>query len=236
MLQILNEITYGNPTNRQRDKIKEVGLVDDLFSELKQFPYPKNNSDTTKQELNSLVKKVRDLTSKGNEKSLKRYVFHDRNVFQSIVNNIKSDDVDIVELIQDINKDISPLILKLKYYYQRPRPFQLANYYKLGLYPLDSRTANTASYPSGHTIQAYVVLHIIAELIPEEKEKCMKLIDDIAQSREYMGLHFPSDNDFGKMVGKKILSHPKFIEKYTITENEDENIESEDLDEILDEQ
>lgn len=233
MLQILNEITYGNPTSRQREQMKSECIVDDLFNELKQFPCPKNNSDTTKQELNALVKKVRDLNSKGNEKALKRYVFHDRNVFQSIVNNINSQDVDIVELINDISKDINPLILKLKYYYKRPRPYQLANYYKLGLYPLESRTANSASYPSGHTIQAYVVLHIISELIPSEKEKCMKLIDDIALSREYMGVHFSSDNDFAKLVGKKILSHPAFSEKYTIQETD---IEVEDLDEIIDEQ
>jgi hypothetical protein len=31
-----------------------------------------------------------------------------------------------------------------------------------------------------------------------------------------MGEHYPSDNDFAKVIGKEILKHPEFTKKYGI--------------------
>ena len=113
-------------------------------------------------------------------------------------------------------KDIAPLLLKLKYHFQRPRPRQVAQYYKLKLFPYQSFSADTPSYPSGHTLEAYVILNVIANKFPNEYQFCKEMINDIAYSRIYLGLHFATDNDFAKFVGQEILKHPNFTKKYEI--------------------
>ena len=42
------------------------------------------------------------------------------------------------------------------------------------------------------------------------------MIDDVAYSRLYLGVHYPSDNDFAIEIAKEILKHPDFTKKYGI--------------------
>ena len=107
-------------------------------------------------------------------------------------------------------------MFKLKIHFNRPRPFQLANYYQLKLFPFDSYSSNSASFPSGHTVQAFVILNVIANNHPTHYKFCKELIEDIANSRIYLGIHFPTDNDFAKEVGDKILKNKEFSKKYGI--------------------
>lgn len=212
----LNNITYGNPTQRHRELMLNKCLVDDLFTQLKDFPFPENDSDSTKQELNELVDFIKDIQIDDNEKFKKRYVFYDKNLYQAILNSFKTEKADLEQLIKDIDEDITPLIIRLKYFYQRPRPYQLANYYKLKLFPFKSATAHSPSYPSGHTIQTYVMLTVIGNILPEFYEKSKKMIEDVANSRCYIGVHYPTDNDFAYQVAQEILKHPDFAKKYGI--------------------
>ena len=163
----LNNIIYGNPTQRHLEIISEKCLVDDLYVELKNFPFPNNESDTTKQELNEIVENIEDMKSTDNEKYKNRYIFYDRNLFQAINNSFQTDKINVKELIDSIDLDTSALILRLKYFYQRPRPYQLANYFKLKLFPFASKSALSPSYPSGHTVQAYVILNVLGSKVPD---------------------------------------------------------------------
>lgn len=212
----LNNITYGNPNYNQKKALLEICLVDSLFPKLKNFPFPENESDSTKQELNEIVGYLKDIELPENLKFRNRYLFYDKNLFQAIKNTFINEKIDLDELISDIDKDITGLILKLKFHYQRPRPYQLANFYKLKLFPYKSTSSNSPSYPSGHTTQAYVILNVIGNLIPELNDKCMKMIEDVADSRCYIGIHYPTDNDFAYQVAQEILKHPKFVKKYGI--------------------
>jgi hypothetical protein len=45
---------------------------------------------------------------------------------------------------------------------------------------------------------------------------CKQIIDDVAESRINLGLHYQSDNDFAKEVGESILKHKEFAKKYGI--------------------
>jgi len=212
----LNNITYGNPNLSHKKYLSEPCLVDGLFESLKDLPFPENESDTTKQELNELVEYSNDMNIEENVKFKNRYIFYDRNLFQAIINTFRTEKLDISKLIDDIDKDISPLIIKLKYFYQRPRPYQLANYYKLKLFPINTKSGHSPSYPSGHTTQAYVILTILGNLLPEFYQKSKKMIDDVAYSRCYMGVHYQTDNDFAFKIGKEILKNPEFVKKYGI--------------------
>ena len=165
-MDFLNQVTYGNPNYEMKILLEKECLVGDLFPELSKEPYPKNDSEATKQELNEVVSALKDLDTI-NPTLLRRYISYDRALIPYIDNILKAEGVDEMQLMRSIQRDIAPLIIKLKFKFQRPRPYQLANYYKLSLFPMKSTSALTPAYPSGHTIQAIVILTIVGNKHPK---------------------------------------------------------------------
>lgn len=212
----INDVTYGNPTFEDKGKITQFCLVGDLFEKLKNEKFPLNNSELTKEELNEIVDFLSSISQSENDSFFKRYKAYDRSLSQVVISGFKQKNLEIEELVKEIILDIQGLIFKLKFFYQRPRPFQLANYYKLALFPYKSNSANTPSYPSGHGVEAYVILNVIGNKYPEHYSFCKEMIEDIMHSREYLGLHYTSDNEFAKIIGKEILKHKEFAKKYGI--------------------
>lgn len=212
----LNQATYGNPTIEYKKLLEKDSLVDDLFLQFKDDFFPLNDSELTKDELNDIVDYIDSINDEENKAFLIRYKAYDRSLLQVITTTFKQKGIDVENLCEEITIDIKNLIYKLKYFYQRPRPFQLAQYYKLKLFPFKSYSSDTPSYPSGHTLQAYVILNVIADKYPNQYQFCRDMIEDVACSRLYLGLHYSTDNDFAKEIAKEILKHPKFTKKYGI--------------------
>lgn len=214
-MEFLNQVTYGNPTYEAKLVLEKECIVGDLFPQLIKEPFPANDSEGTKQELNEIVRSLKELDEMS-PVMLRRYLNYDRALKAYLSKMLEAEGIQEGELIDQITADISPLVLKLKYHFQRPRPYQLANYYKLALFPMKSTSALTPSYPSGHTIQAVVILTIIGNKHPNIYQYCSRLWEDVAQSRVSIGVHYPSDNDFSYYVAQEILKHPKFASKYAI--------------------
>jgi hypothetical protein len=212
----LNQVTYGNPTQTTLELLNQNGLVDSLFEDLKKEIMPLNNSQLTKEELNEVAEGISLLKIPENEYFVKRYKSYDRSLVQSLVTIFKPLGIDVEELSVNIQDDINPLIAKLKVHFNRPRPHQLANYFKLKLFPFESFSSSSASFPSGHTLQAFVILNVIGNLYPNHYDYCKQIIEDIAESRINLGLHYPSDNDFSIEIGQQILKHKEFVKKYKI--------------------
>ena len=212
----LNQVTYGNPTQKILEFLNKKGLVDDLFDSLKKETMPTNNSELTKEELNEIVEGISMLENPDNDYFLKRYKSYDRSLIQSLVTIFKQKGIDVEQLCLNIKDDINPLIAKLKVHFNRPRPYQLANYYKLKLFPFESFSSDSASFPSGHTVQAFVMLNVIGNMHPIHYKYCKQIIEDISESRKLLGLHYASDNDFAIQVGASILKHKDFAKKYSI--------------------
>ena len=111
---------------------------------------------------------------------------------------------------KQILKESRKPILKLKYHYNRPRPYQLAEFYNIEdfkIHELDS--AKTPSYPSGHSVQGYLMGSILGNKYLSHYQQFMDLGAFVSESRLMARVHFPSDVDFGEKVGILIFNNIK---------------------------
>ena len=212
----MQEIIYGNPCIEEKKIIETPCLVGSIFEQAKEKTFPFNDSELVKDELNELVDLTSSMHDPENNEFLLRYKAYDRNLINAIISTFKQKGIDCEELSHNIVSDISPVILKLKYFFKRPRPHQLAGQYKLALFPFKSYSDKSPSYPSENTILAFVILNVIGNKHPQHYHFCKAMAEDVGISRIYLGLNFPSDIDFSKFVGKEILKHSEFSKKYEI--------------------
>ena len=106
--------------------------------------------------------------------------------------------------IESVYEDLEPIIITLKEYYNRPRPSHMADMLGIDWSGDTLSSAQTASYPSGHTIQAYVVGFLLSNQFPERKNDILKISQMISNSRIDRGVHFPSDLYYGMIVAQHI--------------------------------
>ena len=99
-------------------------------------------------------------------------------------------------------KEAASITIRLKYKFNRPRPFQLGPVLGIDVTKYQSSTAKTPAFPSGHTTQSVLVACVLSEKYPELKEKLMKVADKVSLSRVVGGHHYPSDIEYGKLLGK----------------------------------
>ena len=99
-------------------------------------------------------------------------------------------------------KEAASITIRLKYKFNRPRPFQLGPVLGIDVTKYQSSTAKTPAFPSGHTTQSVLVACVLSEKYPELKEKLMKVADKVSLSRVVGGHHYPSDIKYGELLGK----------------------------------
>jgi DNA topoisomerase-1 len=107
--------------------------------------------------------------------------------------------------LSQMASEAAVLITKLKWLYNRPRPYQVAAKHGIGFTPMGSVTAHTPAYPSGHTIQAYLISSRLSEVSPQHRKAFMDLAHAISFSRAVGGYHWPSDLTFGKDVFRHVV-------------------------------
>ena len=197
----LDQIKYGSPSDKHVAGMNmETPLIGISFDQLSIKPPNKNSSQETLAELRSLFKSINDHSSDphfikiADEKPI--------SVFESFANenNLKFDK----EYFNQVKKELSSLILNLKYKFNRPRPSQICRVVGLNFGGLDLKTANTPSYPSGHAIQAHVIANILSRMYPKFERSLENLADQISLSRMQAGVHYPSDVAEGKNIANMI--------------------------------
>jgi len=105
--------------------------------------------------------------------------------------------------IDKLLDDVDSIVLRLKYKHKRPRPMHFLKnesgwYDKVGY-------SKSPSFPSGHTSIAYFLKGVLSNEFPDVEGDLTTLADMIGQSRIENGVHFPSDVEYGKLIGQ-ILS------------------------------
>jgi hypothetical protein len=212
-------LTYGNPSRNYLPYLKSESYLDSLLPELASYPFPSNNGQDVIDEINQLINYTNTLSS--DEVVQKRYKLYDTKFEEYIVNvlaNVGLDRKEVSNTIQQIHDDVVPLIIKLKYHYQRVRPYQLSHILSMRLYPFESeaQTTNTPSYPSGHAVQSILYAEVLGNKYPKFYKQLQALAADISESRLAMGIHYPSDVIFAEYVTELCLNHPEFKKKYRL--------------------
>ena len=84
-----------------------------------------------------------------------------------------------------------------KMFFNRARPMQVA---PEKINAPKSKTANTPSYPSGHAYQSYYAAKVLSRLEPARKKEWDEIAERAAYIRVYMGIHYPSDVRYAKLL------------------------------------
>lgn len=211
----LNLLQYGNPCNDLLQYINGHSYLDILYKDFTDHHFPANDSNYVRQELNDIITKMTYLQS--NEQVLQRYKTYD----WSLPTYYKKVTFDSPEEIQtyhnnlnNIFNDVLPLIFKLKQNFQRPRPYQLAHYLKIKLFPYPNNSADSPSYPCLHSCVGRVLAGVFPNHYPDAAKWFNETGADVGYSRVYMGYNFQSSVDAGIQVAEKILLNKEFQIKY----------------------
>tara|TARA_R100001509_G_C4750397_1_gene176216 strand:- start:38 stop:553 length:516 start_codon:yes stop_codon:yes gene_type:complete len=111
--------------------------------------------------------------------------------------------------IEPIVESSVDVIKKLKQYYNRPRPNELAKNFNIKLEHVELPSMKTPSYPSGHSTQAFLLADYLKDDYPKKSKELDKLANDISYSRNVARAHYKSDSEFGKELGIALSKHLK---------------------------
>jgi len=95
------------------------------------------------------------------------------------------------------SKETRGLIMFYKRIFNRARPAQIA---PEKLNALNSMTGNNPSYPSGHAYQSFYTAKLLSKWEPARKKEWDEIAERTAIIRVYMGVHYPSDVEFGRRL------------------------------------
>ncbi len=184
----LDDIKYG----KKRDHKQLEIAIDDL----PMIDPPANSSNQTKQE----IEEIKSMPI-ANEFDIS----NDKNFSDTFAKYLSDNNVPITEdQISKYCTRIKDIVIALKNHYDRPRPAQLASYHGINLKPYPSKSADSASYPSGHSVQPFAIATVLSIEYPKLKDGLFKLADEIAKGRMRMKIHYRSDYEYGKLLGKQI--------------------------------
>ena len=203
----LNNMKYSDkvkPKHQKKiDMVTEL-IADDITIQIQ--PFPENSSKETKSELQWLL----DYNDgKINQKEIES----GDNVLETFEKYCDDNKLKFNKTYyKQILKESVKTILSLKYYYNRPRPYQLGEFYGIKdfkIHNLDS--AKTPSYPSGHTTQGCLVAELLGREYPNHYDNFKELATFVSNSRLMARAHYPSDISFGMEVAQHLLG--KVIQK-----------------------
>ena len=155
---------------------------------------PSDNSTTTKGEIIELTKiPIRENFIKEKDDIKKS--------FEKIVGK--------EPIVQKLINESAPIIIKIKKHHNRPRPKVIAKKMKTKMEDMEMASMKTPSYPSGHSVQGYLIGMALSNRYPQKRDKLMKSARDISYSRRVARAHYKSDSLFGEQIGKDMYEHIK---------------------------
>ena len=127
-------------------------------------------------------------------------------VLENFMDLIEKHEVNVSrEFIDRIIKESAKFIMDLKYKFNRPRPFQIAEFYHIDLNGTQLDSMKTPSFPSGHAVQGYLIGEYLASVDNLNGYIYRDKAEEIAESRIIAKAHYPSDKAYGKTNAKALF-------------------------------
>ena len=190
------------PRHKKRMKLKSTMFPSN--PKLTMTPPPANDSNETRTELFKLLAYNNGVIDRP---MVKEY----DDLIKPYMELIEKYNVDITEDdLEQIIDEGAKFTLKIKYKYNRPRPYQIAEHYGIEdfkRHKLDSAT--TPSYPSGHALQGRLIGLILTDKYPKHQNEYMAVAQKISDSRIMARAHYPSDSKFGMKLGYEMFNYLK---------------------------
>ena len=196
-LLALNKMTYiSGPKGRHKNRMMTpLTLFESEYALPNQLP-PENSSATTLDEVKYLAKLEED-------REFVKYNDDIKEVFKEALAELELPY--IKEELESLLDESAKFVLELKYKYNRPRPYQIAEFYGIDLNGTELDSMKTPSYPSGHAAQGYLLGMHYSKKYPEHRKKLTKIGEDIAHSRIVAKAHYPTDKIFGKILAEHLF-------------------------------
>lgn len=204
------DLKYGNPQKYQLDKMNKGS---NLYSSVKDTElWKKWTSNVPPLQSSEEVKKsIEELILIGSSQTSEDLEFvkdSEHDMKEIFIEFLKLNGADSItkEDLKKISDELDPITYHLKYSFNYPRPYQLAAQLELSLYPSQPTDACSPSYPSGHSIDSFVIGGLIGKKIPQLRNEVEKLSEKISRSRIQGGIHFTFDAEFGRQIADDILN------------------------------
>ena len=199
---VIDKIVYAKKPKAKHqnrlDSAEDYEILNCSYVDAPVMVPPANSSGETKAELETIA--AAEALHKNPAKLEQKYDDEFDWAFKEVVEDagLEYDETYFKRLI----KEAASVTIRLKYKFNRPRPFQLGPVLGIDVTKYQSTTAKTPAFPSGHTTQSVLVACVLSEKYPELKEKLMKVADKVSLSRVVGGHHYPSDIEYGELLGK----------------------------------
>ena len=178
---------------------KKIDMKTSLWDEniiLPRMMPPENDSSLTLKEIKYLaeIKPSKEVAEMGDD------------VLKNFMDLIEKLEVNVSEeFIDRIIKESAKFIMDLKYKFNRPRPFQVAEFYHIDLNGTQLDSMKTPSFPSGHAVQGYLIGEYLASVDNLNGYIYRDKAEEIAESRIIAKAHYPSDKAYGKTIAKALF-------------------------------
>ena len=185
------------PRHKKRMKLKSTMFPSN--TKLTMTPPPANDSNETRTEIFKLLAYNDGVIDRP---MVKEY----DDLIKPFMEPIEKYNVDVTkDDLQKVVDEAGKFALKIKYKYNRPRPYQIADHYGIEdfkRHELD--TANTPSYPSGHALQGRLIGLILTDKDPKHQNEYMAVAQKISESRIMARAHYPSDKVYGEKLADEL--------------------------------
>ena len=163
---------------------------------------PENLSKSTYEDLLELSKLTKDRTQQQIEfiMSVDDKV---ENAFMSLLDKFNLGFPDFMVHNRSFFKDFARDIEIVKYYYNRPRPLQLAKKYGIEIDVIETKSIQTPAYPSGHSVYAYLLERMLSDMYPIHAKDFAMIAESVGMARKMQGVHFDSDVQAAKLLVNK---------------------------------
>tara|TARA_B100001113_G_C21066471_1_gene603641 strand:- start:510 stop:1241 length:732 start_codon:yes stop_codon:yes gene_type:complete len=198
----IDKLTFKKTDDLKKPKYGKIKIFHDGWENI-DIGRPPTGNQVVKE-----IKKIQEEVKGATAEQKEQYLNCDEDASYYIKQYMDDHDLDYrEETMEYIENQCVPIIRHYKNFYNRPRPYQVADKLGMKFERYKTGTAKTPAYPSGHTVQPILVAEFYAKLYPQHRAGIMKGAKICGYGRVIAGLHYPSDYDAGVVLGRGLLDY-----------------------------